>query len=94
MTTPWRSFLQSPRNFTLCADGLFGWIPGPADISRFFLGQAFLPLPLPRAFVAPVGLAVATTDSGFGAVAVGTRLDQSMDVLIGDIILTCFALKV
>ena len=91
MTTPCSSFLRSPGNCTLGLDGLFGWIPGPADVSRFFLNQPFLPRPFPGAFVAPVDLVGAATDSGFGAVRTG--LDRSMDVLIGDIILTYFALK-
>jgi len=78
----------------LGVDGLFGWIPGPVDVSRFFLGQAFLPLPLPNAFVATVDLVGAAIDSGFGSVVAGTGLDRCMDVLIGDIILTYFTLNV
>ena len=93
MTTPCSSFLRSPGNCTLGLDGLFGWIPGPAHVSRFFLDQAFLPRPFPGAFVEPVDLVGAATDSGFGAVAAGIGLDRSIDVLIGYIILTYFALK-
>jgi len=79
----WSSFLHSSGNFTLGADGLLDWIPAPAGFNHFFLGQVFLPLPLPGAFVAPVSLAVAT-NSAFGAAAFGTGLDRSIVVLLGE----------
>ena len=72
-------------------DGLLDWIPAPAEVIRFFLGQLFFPFPFPGAFVAPVGLSE-TIDGGlcsaFGASATfGTVLERYIVFLFGDIML-------